>query len=318
MSTDISVIIPAKDRLWSLPKAVESCRSSHLKIEIIVIDDGSTDGTAEWLQGQPDIVRLQGYGWGKPWGVNQAMVIASGKYIRFLDSDDWLYANANDTQFALAEAEQADVVLSNVDIYQDDVFLKRMDWVPSDDFIAQQLGEASGSHYSAFLFRKEFIRDIPHRTLFSASGFASNDDRCFTLEVALRSPRISISPHPALCHRHHNKSRLQFRSGFARVGTNIQTLYIYRQILNLLDQKGELTLRRKRAAIKILWPLAHWIAYTNLNEACEVAAWIYRLDPEFHPPEPGVLGKLYASIGFRRTELILYLRRTLLSVFRKK
>ena len=318
MATDVSIIIPSKNRLWALPKAVASCRSANLRIEVIVIDDGSTDGTAEWLKAQPGITVIRGEGWGKPWGVNKALTQATGKYLRYLDSDDWLNPGANETQFELAEREQADLVVAGFDIYRDDALEENSAWIPTDDFIAQQLGESNGSHYSAFLFRREFVKDIPHRTLFPSSDFASRDDRCLMLEVALRNPQIAICNAETLCHRHHSKQRLQFVRGLGGVGTNIQALYIYRRILRLLEERGDLTLRRKQAAIKILWPLAHWIAYTHLDEACDLAKWIYDLDPEFQPPERGVLGHIYRNLGFRRTEQILKFRRTFLIPFRTR
>ena len=318
MQTDVSVIIPSRNRLWCLPRAIESCRSVTLGIQIIVIDDGGTDGTAEWLKTQGDLEVVKGEGWGKPWGVNKALHLARGTYLRYLDSDDWLNPGANERQFEIAESTQADVVVAGLDIYQDDALVKTDSWCDTDDFIAQQLGESFGSHYSAFLFRKSFIEDIPHRTLFPSSDFASRDDRCFLLEVALRHPRIAVCSTPTLCHRQHTKDRLQFRGALRGVGTNIQHLYIYRQILGLLDQRGELTPRRRRAANKILWPLAHWTAYSHLQEACEIAEWVFTLDSEFRSPEEGLLGVLYRRLGFRKTELLLRLRRNVLALFRAK
>jgi hypothetical protein len=87
--------------------------------------------------------------------------------------------------------------------------------------------------------------------------------------------------------------------------------------LTLLEAQGELTLRRKKAAARALWPLAHWIAYTHLDEACEVADWIFKLDPNFQVPEAGMLGKLYRGIGFRRTERVLAFRRKFVAPFRR-
>jgi glycosyltransferase involved in cell wall biosynthesis len=309
LPADITVIIPSRDRLWSLPKAVASCRSTSLHIQIIVIDDASTDGTAEWLESQPDVTVVKGQGWGKPWGVNRANALATGKYLRYLDADDWLNPGSNDAQYEIAERERADVVVAGLDIYREDALWSSAEWIPTDDLIAQQLGETDGSHYSAFLFRTEFVHGIPHRTSFPASDFASRDDRCFMLEVALHHPRIAICPKATLCHRHHDRQRLQFRGGLASVGTNIQQLYIYRQILRLIEERGELTTRRKRAAIKILWPLAHWIAYTHPAEARGLVDRIYEMDPDFVPPERGLLGQLYRHLGFRLTEDILRLRR---------
>ena len=138
------------------------------------------------------------------------------------------------------------------------------------------------------------------------------------LEVALRHPRIAVCSAPTLCHRQHTKERLQFQGGLRGVGTNIQHLYIYRQILSMLEQRGELTPRRRRAACGILWPLAHWVSYSHLDEACDVAEWVFKLDPEFRVLEKGLLGTLYRHIGFRRTELLLRFRRNILILFRRR
>lgn len=313
-TSDITIIIPTRDRLWSLPRAVQSCRSNRLRIEIIVVDDGSRDGTREWLHAQPDIIVINGEGWGKPWGVNQGLGVATGKYLRYLDSDDWLNAGANEMQFDIAETTDADLVVSGMDVYQDDVLKERYPWPATDDFMAQQLGEEFGSHYSAFLFRRDFVKDIPHRTLFPSADFASRDDRCLILEVAMRNPRISVSGSPALAHRFHDKHRLQFRTGLRSTGTHIQQLYIYQQILDLLEQRGELTSRRKQAAIKVLWPLAHWIGYSHARDAEAIAEWIKSLDPDFRPPDPGPLGWMYRTLGFRQTQRVLRIRRRVIAL----
>lgn len=313
-SVDVTVIIPTRNRLWSLPKAVESCRGQSAVTEIIVVDDGSTDSTDEWLAARPDLIVIRGHGWGKPAAVNAAQRRAKGKYIRFLDSDDWLNEGQIDAQFRVAEDAGADVVLSGVDLYNDDVFDRRVDYRIPEDFVIQQLSDERASHYSSFLFRSDFVSDIPHRSHFPAADFASRDDRCFILEVALRKPKLAVTSTPALCHRHHARGRLQTVASLRSVGTHIQQLYIYKQILRLLDEQGELTLNRRRAAIKSLWPLAHWLARADLNEAEKLVKYIYALDPSFLPPDAGILGLLYRKCGFRFTEQLLAIRRAALHV----
>ena len=317
MDTDVSVIIPTRDRLWALPQAVESCRGAACRVQIVVADDGSTDGTWDWLQGQPDVLAIQTDGWGKPFAVNRAYREVEGRYVRFLDSDDWLPPGAVDRQLALAQETGADVVVAGAEVYRDDALEQTKPWVDCDDFVAQQLGECDSSHYSAFTFRRELTDEIPHRTSFPAANFASRDDRCFMIEVSLAGPRVAVDREPGLCHRHHDRGRLQFRRGLGDVGTNIQHLLIYRQALRLLEQRGELTPRRKRAACTVLWPLAHRIAYTHPAEGADVAAWVYELCPDFRPPEGGTLGRLYERVGFQRTEQILRVRRTLLQPFQR-
>jgi glycosyltransferase involved in cell wall biosynthesis len=305
---DVSVIIPSFNRLWCLPKAVESCRHTNCKTQIIVIDDGSTDGTWEWLQQQNDVLALRQSNWGKDWAVNYGFARATGEFVRFLDSDDWLLEGAMDSQLLLARHNQADVVVAGHECYDEkEQLFHTSPWEECDDFIAQQLGECDSSHYSAYLFRRAFIENIPHR-----QEFCFRDDRMFVIELAMAHPRVAVNTVPAFGHRRHSKGRLQFPHGMLAVVTNYQHLLIYRRALSQLKDRGELTARRKKAATRILWPLAHWIAYTNKSEAFEVAAWVFELDPNFDIPNVGVLGVLYKRIGFRWTEHLLSLRRALM------
>jgi len=92
----------------------------------------------------------------------------------------------------------------------------------------------------------------------------------------------------------------------------IQQLFVFRRVLTLLEERGQLTARRKRAAAQVLWPLAHWIAATDLTEACRLFDEIRALDPEFRIPTPGLVGWCYRSLGFRATERLLNIRRRLL------
>jgi glycosyltransferase involved in cell wall biosynthesis len=308
---DVSVIIPTYNRLWCLPAAVNSCRNTICKTEIIVVDDGSTDGTREWLQGQQDVISIKQDNWGKCWAVNNGFKMAKGKYIRFLDSDDLLNENAIDEQFILAEANASDVVVSGHKVINENGIIREQQWVDCDDFIAQQLGECDGSHYSAFLFTKNILLDIPHRP-----DYAFRDDRLLILEVALKMPKITIHQNYALLHRAHEHNRLQFTSGLQQSVQNYQHLNIYKYIINKLEGQQSLTKRRIAAATNILWPLAHWIAIKHLDDAVKTVNWIYQLNPDFDIPGTGPLGWLYRNMGFKRTEQLLKIRRTLVNAFR--
>ncbi|MEJ5260238.1 MAG: glycosyltransferase family A protein [Anaerohalosphaeraceae bacterium] len=87
----VSVIIPAYNRRMLLREAVESvCRQTFRDFEILVIDDGSTDGTAQEISSIKD-GRIR-YFWKENGGVSSARNLglrkAEGEYIAFLDSDD--------------------------------------------------------------------------------------------------------------------------------------------------------------------------------------------------------------------------------------
>lgn len=306
----VSVIIPTFNRLWSLPRAIDSCRGvKKCQSEIIVIDDGSTDGTWEWLQAQPDIKAFRQPNQGQTWAINNGFMRASGRYIRFLDSDDFLRPGFIDLQFEEAERSEADLVYSRVDLFLESSGEIREFQDPPlwDDFTAVQLGEGYGSHFLGMLFKRELIERIPRRP-----DFASREDRMFLLEVALSNPRIALVPGCAGCWVQHDSQMQGNYSGMRSVVSNWQHLAIYRRILDELERRGELTIRRKRAAIGVLWPLAHRIAHTHLSDANDVVRWIYKLDPHFQPPESALLGQLYRRLGFRVTERLLGIRRLIL------
>ncbi|MBY0319822.1 MAG: glycosyltransferase [Reyranella sp.] len=305
---DVSIIVPTYNRLWSLPQAIASCRTAGCTVEIIVVDDGSTDGTWNWLEQQSGIVAIRTENWGKDWAVQTAMAVARGDYVRFLDSDDWLTPDANREQLVLAREAGADIVLAGYEDYDETTEDRHVyEWVDCDDFIAQQLGEVWSSHYSAFLFRRGLIQDIPHR-----QDFALRDDRLFILEAALRHPRLAVYRKPSFVHRRHEGIRLQRTTGFKRDLANWTFIAIFRKVLDMLDARGELTLRRKRAAINTMWAVVRSFAKAYPEEAAEVVDWFYRLDPEFRPPVRPSVSLAYKLLGFARTERLLRLRAALL------
>ena len=302
--TDISVLIPTYNRLWSLPQAIESCRTAECAVEIVVVDDGSTDGTWEWLQQQPGIVALRTENWGKDWAVQAAMAVARGEYVRFLDSDDWLAGGANAEQLALARRTGADLVVAGYQDYeQASGEIVGHEWVDCDDFIAQQLGEGWASHYSAFLFRRAFIRDIPHR-----QEFALKDDRLFILEVALRKPSLAVYRKPGFVHRHHGQERLQRTGELVRDMANWTLIQLFRKILTMLEKSGELTVRRKQAALRTIWPHIRTLARSSPGEAHDIVAWVEKIHPHFRPPVRPSVNAAYKSIGVVATERLLSFR----------
>ena len=98
MSKDVSVIIPNYNCRTFLPKAISSVlQQTGLNIENIIIDDGSTDGSHEWLNhaerafNQVRVIRQQQRG--VVAARNNAIKKANSEFIAFLDADDYWFAN---------------------------------------------------------------------------------------------------------------------------------------------------------------------------------------------------------------------------------
>ena len=106
----VSVIIPTYNRKHTLKRAIQSVYMQSLPpFEIIVVDDGSNDGTKEWVkQKYPDIKYIYQKNSGVSSARNKGIKIARGDWIALLDSDDeWLPNKLN---------EQINKIKSNLDV----------------------------------------------------------------------------------------------------------------------------------------------------------------------------------------------------------
>lgn len=92
----VSVIIPTYNRETTLPRALKSAFAQKgVFYEVLVVDDGSTDGTAKWVQEmaqrRSDVRYLYESNQGPAATRNVGIREARGEFIAFLDSDDeWL------------------------------------------------------------------------------------------------------------------------------------------------------------------------------------------------------------------------------------
>jgi GT2 family glycosyltransferase len=85
-----SVIVVSHQALAQTKRCLEALRRSREDahpIEIVFVDNGSTDGTADYLAQQPDVQLIRNANAGAPRARNQALALARGDYLAFLDND---------------------------------------------------------------------------------------------------------------------------------------------------------------------------------------------------------------------------------------
>ena len=117
MKIDISVIIPAYNAASYIEECINSVISQTKKeIEIIIINDGSKDKTLDVINKFKDkriklfTTKNNGIGKTRNFGLKKA----KGKYIFFLDSDDYIPENALENLYKKAIKEKADIVVGNM------------------------------------------------------------------------------------------------------------------------------------------------------------------------------------------------------------
>lgn len=87
----VSVIIPAYNAMAYLPETVESVlRQTFTDFEVLIIDDGSSDHTVQWVSGlvDPRVKLIEQQNQGASAARNTGIAHAKGEYVSFLDADD--------------------------------------------------------------------------------------------------------------------------------------------------------------------------------------------------------------------------------------
>ena len=115
----VSLLVPAFNTEDYVSDCLRSLVSQTLReIEVIVVDDGSTDGTgriADQYAASDSRVRVfhqthQGVSQSR----NTCLALARGQYVGFVDSDDWVSVDAFEQLWATAEKHSADIVLGSI------------------------------------------------------------------------------------------------------------------------------------------------------------------------------------------------------------
>ena len=114
----VSILVPCYNVEKYLPQCLDSIVNQTLKdIEIIVINDGSTDSTLDIIKkyAKDDkrikIIDKQNEGYGK--SMNRGLDAATGEYIGIVESDDWVDGDMFEKLVKIADENDVDVVKSN-------------------------------------------------------------------------------------------------------------------------------------------------------------------------------------------------------------
>ncbi|MEE2750199.1 MAG: glycosyltransferase [Myxococcota bacterium] len=127
----VTILICTFNRAEMLPRAIASALAQSWPAEVLVVNDGSTDSTAEVLAGIPGIRVVHQENTGKPGALNRGLVEARGEAILVLDDDDLLLPGALHVLApALFEHPERSVVHGDT-IFFDPETQEILDYIPS-------------------------------------------------------------------------------------------------------------------------------------------------------------------------------------------
>lgn len=212
----VTVIVP----IYKVEKYMDKCLNSVTKqtfenLEIILVDDGSPDNSGhrcdDWKKKDSRIVVIHQENSGVSAARNRGITIARGKYIIFVDSDDWMPLDAIEKLVACAEKNNADFVMGiavaigtvSKEVYGDNsgmLFQKKdlEQFLSFTNIIKTQLGPW------AKLYRTKIIKD-------SAMSFPLNiaygEDRIFNWQYLQKCESIASIPELVYYYSQLNLSR---------------------------------------------------------------------------------------------------------------
>jgi glycosyltransferase involved in cell wall biosynthesis len=207
LSVPVSIIIPAHNAAGFLDKAVASARrQTHQEVEIIIVNDGSSDATGAVARGLAaadprviaiDLAETRGVSAAR----NAALARASGDWVAVLDADDRFAPQRIARLLELAAATGADMVADNLEMrdFSTDAMLGLAfaeDWVGGGDVSLRQVLERDipGQRPREMGFMKPMIRRalIEAHQIRYVEGLPASEDLLFYVDCLRAGARLRL------------------------------------------------------------------------------------------------------------------------------
>ena len=207
MEKKVSVILPIYNVEEFLPKSIESVMNqTYRNLEIVLVDDGSTDSCSkicdDYAQKDKRIKVIHKKNGGLSSARNAGINMASGEFIYFLDSDDYIETNLVEMCVGVIQATMCDVVVFNHAIESEskeeigtthflqqhiitDTIDKKMKYV-SNILLKYQVGWNAWNRF----YKADIIRD--NKLYYPDNNVIFAEDQAFALLIALYQKKMVV------------------------------------------------------------------------------------------------------------------------------
>lgn len=323
----VSVIIPCFNAQKWLAEAIESCfQQTYPRIEVIVVDDGSTDRSLDIIQSYSGrIIWETGPNRGGNHARNRGFALSSGNYIQYLDADDYLLTEKIARQVHCLEATQADVVYGDwrhqTHLPNGTSFLEPVSICgPKADFLESLLANDRWLSPAALLFTRA--------TIVSSGGWdeslRAGQDRDFLITIAMAGKKFVYQPGCESIYRRHD--RITVASACRLRWLKNHTL-VLEKAERQLSQLGQLSLKYRRALAQSYFCMAReYIAReyqvmdgSNYLQYLRLLEKALTLFPGFKASNRGVTYQLLQQLfGCRSVERLAHFRKQIPLLLTKK
>lgn len=233
MTKLVSVIIPCFNAEKWIAEAIDSClNQTYSAIEVIVIDDGSTDSSLDVIKRYDGkIIWESGPNQGGNHARNRGFALSRGDYIQYLDADDYLLPEKLERQVQFLDSTEFDVVygdwrhqyhLPNGESYLEDIKVTGT----QPDLLESLLADWWVSP-ACLLFKRSPITQVGGWD----ESLKAGQDRDFFLSIVLNDAKVGYQPGCYSIYR---------RYGNVTVSTSSKTRYL--QSHQIILEKAERTL----------------------------------------------------------------------------
>jgi hypothetical protein len=308
----VSILIPSHNGARWLSGAIESALAqTWLEKEVLVVDDGSTDGTIELLRGFGDRIAwaTQSHA-GANAARNRLLAMASGEWVQYLDADDYLLPDKISAQVATLRAEpRADVVFGPVTIEYWSECGPRLETlaIPDADDPWVLLARWQLPQTGASLWRKQALLDV--------GGWNPAQPCCQEHELYLRliaaGKRFCRTSETGAVYRQWSQATLSTRN---TVEVRRRRLEILARAEAFLGGTGGLNAARRAAINQSRFEMARWAWPWDRQEARTIIRAIRASEPAFTPTgkaAPRRYRLAYHLFGFAAAEWLATWRRAL-------
>lgn len=306
----VSIIVPVYNVEAYLIQCLDSIiTQTYHNLEIILVDDGSPDNCGAicdaYAAKDSRIRVIHQKNGGLSAARNAGLDIATGEYIAFVDSDDWIAGNMVERLLDSAKTSCADLAVCDVAIYYEDTGVQPHECPMHDDCFSREvlirkMTEPQAWHYIVVcnkLFHRHIFRKIRfpegfiHEDAAIAHHIASECTTVVTLKEELyfyRQNPKSIQGSPFSICRTDNLSaladRIQFsyRKGWEKMwkDTSVRYVHSFFDLYFRFEQGDEKYLRRMEASLKMALPYVLRSNQVSLRHKCYLL--LIRVNPKLY------------------------------------
>lgn len=197
----ISIIVPIYNGQAYIKKCIQSLTSqTYSNIEILCIDDGSTDSSLDILtnlaQQDQRIIIIHQNNSGVSAARNTGLKAASGEYIMFCDMDDWYEPDMCLEMNKIIKKENVDLVVCNTNIIEKDDFNRDIRYFKNQFNKKQKLTLPIIQKMNVVLWNKIYKKSLIDKYKIKFPEKCENDDDCFFMQYISVSDSAYFLPFP--------------------------------------------------------------------------------------------------------------------------